>query len=202
MRTPGVTAVIPTIPPRSGKGYGGKLARAIRSVMNQTHPVDAISIAVDLRHEGAAATRNRALARVATEWSAFLDDDDEWMPGHVERLLAHAEATGADVVYPWFSVPQGWDPFGDREGQPFEEKELRDVRNYIPVTVLARTDLVRSVGGFENRNNSTEPGASPCDEWGCWLKLLDAGARFEHLNLRTWIWHWHGQNTSGRGDRW
>jgi glycosyltransferase involved in cell wall biosynthesis len=193
----GVTVVIPTIPPRRYM-----MASTVHSVLTQTRPVDAISIAVDHRHEGAAPTRNRALAGVRTEWTAFLDDDDTMNPNHIELLLAHAEKTGADVVYPWFDVPDGFDPFPVYEGQPFNEKALREVQNYIPVTVLVRTGLARGVGGFESRNSSTAGGASPCEEWGLWLKLLDIGARFSHLDQRTWKWNWHPGNTSGRGDRW
>lgn len=194
----GVTAVIPTIPPRAASG---QLQRAMASVLAQTYPVQAVSVAVDHGHEGAAVTRNRALAGVRTEWTAFLDDDDEWLPGHVAALLGTAEATGADVVYPWFHVVNGFDPFPQYSGRPFDEAALRDVQNYIPVTVLARTRLLHDVGGFENRNDSTAPGASPCDEWGLWLKLLAYGARFVHYAGQTWAWHWEN-NTSGRGDRW
>jgi glycosyltransferase involved in cell wall biosynthesis len=188
---PGVTAVIPTIPTR--RYY---LERAVRSVLNQTHPVDAISVALDKDHEGAALTRNRALESVGTEWCAFLDDDDEWLPEHVESLLGAADETGADVVYPWFLVPDGFDVLAAK-GLPFDRNELR-LRNYIPVTVLARTKLLRAVGGFTSRGDDE----NPCEDWGCWLKLVEAGASFHHLNQRTWVWNWHGKNTSGRGDRW
>ena len=47
---------------------------------------------------GAAAARNVALALVDTEWVGFLDADDEWVPDRLERLLALAERTGADVI--------------------------------------------------------------------------------------------------------
>jgi glycosyltransferase involved in cell wall biosynthesis len=192
-----VTVVIPSIPPR-GRTI---LPRALDSVLRQERPADAISIAIDHGHQGAAITRNRALAGVTTEWTAFLDDDDTLRPGHIGSLLRAAQESGADVIYPWFTVVSGWDPLAEFEGQPFNEKIMRESQNFVPVTVLARTELVQSVGGFEDRNKSTEPGASPCDEWGLWLKLLDAGAKFYHLNERTWYWHW-GVNTSGRGDVW
>jgi len=198
---PRVTACIPSIPPRGRT----TLPRALDSVLRQDHPVDAVSIAVDHLHEGAAITRNRALAGVTTEYVAFLDDDDTWRPSHIGSLLEAAEGTCADVIYPWFTVISGWDPLAEFEGRPFNERAMRESQNFVPVTVLARTDLVKSVGGFEDRNKSTEPGASPCDEWGLWIKLLDAGATFHHLNKRTWSWFWHsdgGGNTSGRGDRW
>lgn len=193
---PGVTVAIPSIPPRRHSTFH----RAIGSVVEQTHQVAAISVAVDHIHAGAAYTRNKALEAVQTQWTAFLDDDDQLMPDHVERLMAHAEETGADMVYPWFTVVNGFDPFPDREGQPFDPV-LLETRNTIPVTALVRTELIRDVGGFVNLSDSTETGASPCEDWNAWRKLVAAGARIEHLNRRTWRWYW-GQNTSGRGDRW
>lgn len=189
----GVTAVIPSIPPR----VGTHLHRAIDSVLQQDRPVDAISVSVDRHRRGAAANRTRAVSGVGTKWTAFLDDDDEWCPDHVRLLLEHAEDTGADLVYPWFTVPEGWDPWPYREGQPFDEALLRTM-NYIPITVLVKTELLWEAGGCKPKG----PPENPCDDWGTWEALLAAGAVFSHLNRRTWIWHWHGQNTSGRADKW
>lgn len=192
---PGVTAVIPSIPPRTGR----ELHRALDSVLMQERPVDAISVSVDHQRRGSALNRTRALSGVGTEWTALLDDDDEWLPEHIRLLMEHAEETGADVVYPWFTVPEGWDPWPEREGQPFDEELLR-TQNYIPITVLARTDLLWSAGGFTVKDPSNTD--SLCDDWGTWEKLLASGAKFSHLNRRTWLWHWHGGNTSGRTSRW
>lgn len=193
--TPGVTAVIPTIPPRATY-----LRRALDSVRAQSHAVSGTSIYVDHQHIGAAAARNRALAAANTEWVAFLDDDDEWRPDHILTLTMGAADTGADVLYPWFDVVSGnpFDPWPGVFGRPFDPEDLAR-RNYIPVTVLARTEAVRDVGGFEPYGDQTE---SACDDWGLWRKLLTAGARFHHVPERTWLWHWHGQHTSGLGDRW
>jgi len=192
---PGVTACIPVHEPRLTSDM---MASAMRSVGNQTRTVDAISIAVDTTHAGAAATRNVALAGVVTEWTAFLDSDDMWRPDHVEQLLACAQETGADVIYPWFTiVPAGADPWPHREGQPFSREAL-ETENYIPVTVLARTALIQDVGGFRPKG----PKNNPCDDWGCWDAMIAAGAKFHHLNRRTWWWRWHPGNTSGRGDVW
>lgn len=191
--TPGVTAVVPVHLPRLRTGI---FNRAMESVAWQVRPVDAISIAVDTEHDGAAVTRNRALAGVTTRWSAFLDSDDQWRPNHIGSLLAHAEETGADLVYPWFTVPEGWDPFPQFEGQEFSARAL-ETQNYIPVTVLVRTELIRSTGGFLPKG----PKENPCEDWGAWNALVAAGAKIVHLNQRTWYWHW-GDNTSGRGDVW
>lgn len=190
---PGVTAVIPSIPPRTDT----TLRRALASVLAQTRAVDAISVHVDHDRLGAAVNRTRALEGVRTEFVALLDDDDEWQPDHIELLWRHARETQADLVYPWFTVPGGFDPWPHREGQPFDREALRS-ENYIPITVLVRTELLLDVGGFTPKG----PPENPCDDWGTWERLLDEGARFEHLNRRTWTWHWHGANTSGRADRW
>jgi glycosyltransferase involved in cell wall biosynthesis len=192
---PGVTACIPVHFPRLRSQI---FASALESVYWQERHVDAISIAIDTGHEGAATTRNKALAGVTTKWTAFLDSDDQWRPDHIGSLLAHAKQTGADLVYPWFTIiPGGMDPWPDREGQPFN-RELLEKNNYIPVTVLVRTELLHETGGFQPKG----PPENPCDDWGCWDALLAAGAKFEHLNRRTWYWRWHPGNTNGRGDVW
>jgi len=189
----GVTAVIPAIPPRVGK----HLHRAVDSVLQQITPVAAISVVVDREREGSAVTRNRALAAVGTRWAAFLDDDDEWYPDHIGSLLTAAQDSGADMVYPWFNIPEApWgDPWPYREGQPFDP-DLLETENYIPITCMIRTELLRDVGGFESKDPTNTQ--SLCDDWGTWIKLRDAGAKIVHLPRRTWAWHWHVGNTSGR----
>lgn len=190
---PGITVVLPVHPPR----FHTTLDRAMRSVWEQTRPPETVVVEMDYAHTGAAATRNRGLSYVDTELVAFLDSDDQLKPEHLAVLEQHLLETGADLVYPWFDVVQGWDPFPDREGQPFDPEVLA-VRNTIPVTVLTRTGLLRSVGGFQPLG----PPDNPCDDWGAWKAMVAAGAQFSHLNQRTWYYHWGTSNTSGRGDVW
>jgi glycosyltransferase involved in cell wall biosynthesis len=188
-----VTVVVPAHLPRFRNGC---LDRALASVTAQQSVPRAVAVEKDCTHAGAAATRNAGLAKVTTEWVAFLDSDDTMNPEHLRLLTAHQRETGADLVYPWFDVVGGTDPFPDREGQPFDP-ELMRTRNTVPVTVLVRTDLLRDAGGFQPKG----PPENPCDDWGAWEALLAAGAVFSHLDRRTWKWIW-GDNTSGRGDRW
>lgn len=193
---PGVTVVIPSIPPRAKL-----LHRALDSVLTQRYTADAIVVEVDRDHRGAAETRNRGLAKVETEYVAFLDDDDTFGPDHLADLMAYAEDhRNTDLIYPWFTVVNGFDPFPQYEGAPFDPAVLAHT-NHIPVTVLARTIAIRGSGGFQPLG----PPDNPCDDWGCWRAMLADGAQFAHLPVRSWFWHWHsdfGGNTSGRGDRW
>lgn len=207
-----ITVVIPTIPPRVDM-----LARAIQSVLDQTlfttmryncagRPRLRVESPVDHDHEGAARTRQRGLERVATEWVAFLDDDDEFMPQHLERLLVHALFTGADYVYSWFMIkdPSGaerpdLDPFPGQLGRPFDP--ARPVQT--TVTTLVRTELAQSVGIRPSETAPPTPdGHRAGEDWQFTLDCLAAGGRIEHLPERTWWWWHHGHNTSGLPDRW
>jgi hypothetical protein len=178
-----ISVVIASIPPRAQL-----LAEALASVAAQTLQPDAISVAIDLEHQGEVVTRNRALAAVDTEWFAPLDDDDLLRPQHLQRLLEHAEATGADLVYPWFDVDGGTDPLG-REGMAFDPEALRWA-NYIPVTYLCRTSVAKQVGWYPKMGPGERHKLS---DWGFLVDLVDAGARIVHLPERTWVWrHWGG----------
>lgn len=184
----GVTVLTPTIPPRMSE-----LARAVRSVAGQTHhPADHL-IVCDHLAEGQVAIRNRMLRAVTTEWIAFLDDDDEFLPHHLDRLLEHAQGTGSDLVYPWFRVHGGTDPLG-AFGKPFDPVGIRSA-NYIPVTHLCRTELAQDAMFPRCPDEWPDEG---CADWGFLLRLLDAGATFSHLPEVTWVWHhWRG-NTAGK----
>jgi glycosyltransferase involved in cell wall biosynthesis len=186
-----ITVVVPTIAPRREL-----MLRAMRSIGGQTLSPRVIRVEEDHDRAGAAATRNRALATVQTDWVAFLDDDDELLPNHLKLCARYASLTGVDVVYPGYEVVGGTDPVGCF-GLPFDAGLLRR-RNFIPVTVLARTELVLEAGGFQER---TDEHGDPCEDWGLWLALLERGAKFGHLPQRTWRWHL-GDTTRGRPDRW
>src|SRR5512143_247273 len=93
----GVSVVIPAYNDET------RLPRAIRSVLAQTYPVSEIvvvddgsvdgtaavaatfrkTICVRQKNSGAAGARNAGIARARSEWIAFLDSDDEWLPDHI-----------------------------------------------------------------------------------------------------------------------
>lgn len=166
---------------------------------------------VDRHGEGPAAVRNALVSEIPeeTRYVAFLDDDDEFKPGHLTKLVRHADKIGADVVYPWFDLLIGSVLRNDQKvltvngrdafEEPFDPDALQK-NNFIPVTALVRREAFLQVGGFPSPNTPEWPHPD-CEDWGLWLRLRDAGAVFSHLPERTWIWRWHGYNTSGRPDR-
>lgn len=185
------------------------LMRALASVMGQTRQPDQIVVSIDHEGIGSAANRNRALESATGEWTAFLDDDDTLLPQHIARLLETAEETGADLVYPIFGgINTDGVFYVDHDGAmvspfglPFDE-QLREciltTGNFIPVTVLARTEFVRGCGGFAPL--ADDPHADQCDDWSLWQRMLKTGAVFAHLPEVTWRWEGHEHHTSGK--RW
>lgn len=190
-----VTVVMPHIPTRKTE-----FARALHSVAMQTQQPVGIVIATDYDHVGSAATRNNALLRSYSTWTAFLDDDDEMMPEHLESLVKCAVETNSDVVYSGCKVLRNGqsipviDEWG-RFGKAFDP-ELLKAGSYIPVTSLVRTSHAKAYGGFNHQYHDTY------DDWCFYLSLLQHGSVFTHLPLVTWIWNHHDGNTSGKGDRW
>lgn len=194
--TPGITVVIPSIPPRRKF-----LNRALNSIAAQHEPAAAVSIAFDDQHLGAGPTRTRALRGVTTEWTAFLDDDDEFMPEHLAKLFAAAKEEEADVVWPWFEVIGGTDPFPGHRGHQLDPEQP----HIFPITTLVRTEFAHQ-GEFPG---SDITGDWIADDWPFWRQLQGAGAKFHHIPDITWRWHHHGYgtkdspgNTSGDPSRW
>lgn len=192
--TPGITVAIPAHPARI---QSGMLGRALLSVQMQTFLPAAVSVAVDLNGAGAPATRQRALDAVQTEWTAFLDSDDFFLPEHLEKLHAHAVDTDADLVYSWFKVmtPDGmvleYDPVFPETHytNPFNPDDPIETT----ITVLVRTELAKQVGMQALNRGEMNTG----EDRRLILELLKLGANVQHLVDKTWIWHHHGRNTSG-----
>lgn len=191
-----ITVVIPTIPQRKVM-----LSRAIRSVLAQTQPAQALIIQCDNEREGSAVTRNRALEAVRTPYVAFLDDDDQFLPHHLQRLSRAVWETAADVAYPLPRVldergnikPRHWTWGGPEK---FDAELLRQ-QSYINISSVVETELARRVG-FRYVAN---PDGGLYDDHGFYLGLLDAGAKFTHVHEETFIWNHHGMNTSGQPNK-
>lgn len=201
-----VAVVIPTIPPRREL-----LRRALSSVFQQTRLPDQIIVEPDPDKTGAAATRNRANARVVTDYIAVLDDDDELLPNHIEALMKAAEADpDADVLYPIPEYGEGvlrhcvyingvrTSPWG-LEWTDDHRNSMFSVGSFIPHIVLMKTETVRDVGGY----SETPSPLTPFDDYDLFLRMLRKGKKFVHVPETTWIWRENPLgHTGGFSDRW
>lgn len=173
------------------------LAELLQSVAQQIHPVRHI-IQEDTAGEGAALTRDKALAKVDTPFTAVADDDDIILRYHIEMLLNCQQLTNSDLCYPWYTVSGGTDPFSQWAGVPWSN----DHPHQVPVTWLARTEAIRAVGGFSydwDPSQGEDPGTDSegnraGEDYRLILRLVKAGAKIVHLPLVTWIWNHHVVN--------
>jgi glycosyltransferase involved in cell wall biosynthesis len=202
-----VSVCIPTIP-----GREESFRRAVASVHAQTRKPEQILVGRDTQRLGAAVTRNRLLERVETDLVAWLDDDDWVRPVHIAALArAFEEDPTIDLAYPVPVLePQGrrdtvavtyqgqwpYSPWGLRWCPEFEQ-HIRTLGSFIPITHMVRTSVARAAGGFPD-GETLPDGRYRGEDEAYLIALLDQGARFHHVDRRTWHWYDNPRRTEGR----
>lgn len=132
---------------------------------------------VHYHHEDPAASYGQRLAdcrnvparAATTEWLAFLDSDDEIMPGFVDAM-EKAAAGGGDLLTPAVSYVRP----GRGPARPmfWPEKDIRD-SNYLIVTTLMRREMFLAAGGFRD--------VPMYEDWDLLTRCLQAGAAVERV---------------------
>jgi glycosyltransferase involved in cell wall biosynthesis len=119
------------------------------------------------------APMNRAIELARGAWIATLDDDDEWLPDHLEALLAEARRTRAEVVY--------------------GKNSLRDTRNGRLINVqigawppekgsFTFQDAIYHSGLRRFRYDLNARFAGEPGDWNLARRMWSAGARFAFLD--------------------
>jgi glycosyltransferase involved in cell wall biosynthesis len=207
---PAVTAIIPTY---NASAY---VAQAIRSALDQRDVALEVIVVDDGSTEdtrrvlgpfgervryvrqanrGPANARNHG-ARLATgDWLAFLDADDEWLPGKLAAQLAAADVD-AGLVYTDCNY------FGDCvrvsarqsdglrlwNGDIFEELLLD---NFLTLSsVMIRKSCFQRLGGFDE-----SPELIGVEDWDLWLRYAAEG-RVRLCREALTRYRWHAGGTS------
>jgi glycosyltransferase involved in cell wall biosynthesis len=109
----------------------------------------------ELPEGNVSAARNFAVAQAKGEWIAFLDDDDLWLPHKLDRQLAEAGRTGADMIVcdcVYFNHDSGRELCSGppvRVGWQTTEAINHQRWGAIPSAVLVRKAAVEAAGGFD-----------------------------------------------------
>lgn len=190
------------MPTHTSRNDRGMTLRALQSAMQQSLEPASYNVYTDVHQRGAPYARQHALEMNREPWTAFLDSDDTFMPNHLEVLAKAQIETGADYVYSWFELVRLGQRLGDVDpvfppthfSEPWDKNNPRQTT----MTVLVRTDLAREVGFWDVSDDKRfKDGHRVGEDWEFTLKCNELGTIY-HVPQRTWYWHHHGQNTSGR----
>lgn len=136
-------------------------------------------IAIDMPHRGVGAAREVGIARARHEMIAFLDSDDEWLPGKLVEQLSSMRTQDWDLSFTSYCEIRGnakrvvqldrWPPSRD------EQLELLLQGCCMTTsTVVARAALLRRVGGFK-------VDMPVCKDWDLWIRIVLARARVGYI---------------------
>jgi glycosyltransferase involved in cell wall biosynthesis len=124
---------------------------------------------------GAPGARNRGLEEVTTPWVAFLDDDDVFLPGHLEGVRAAIAGAPSEKVGFVYSGAIVTDPdrrvLGIIPAYPQDDLARAlygGAKVPTPSAAVIRTAAVRGVGGFDTTLMAYA-------DWDMWLRLTRAG---------------------------
>lgn len=119
---------------------------------------------------GPSAARNRGIEEATGDWIGFLDADDRWLPGKLAAQLAAADRHPEAVLVAgdWVRSGPGQPVPVTAPDSPIGYLDLLLLNRFQTSTVLARTEVLRRLGGFD-------PALDGAEDWDMWLRCARTG---------------------------
>ena len=134
---------------------------------------DRVRVVRHSRSRGVSRARNAGIEAATGDWIAFLDDDDLWAPHKLRVQLDAADSGGASFAYGGAAAVA--------EDRSWMYSLAPPDADLLPTTllqrnvlwggcsnVLVRTNVVRGLGGFDER-------LFQLADWDLWIRLSQAG---------------------------
>ena len=195
------------------------LPRALASVLGQTRPPDEVMVVDDgstdeterlvrrdfsevryLRQEnrGVAAARNHGIQEARGEWLAFLDSDDEWLPGKLEKQMnALAESTDLLLCH----TNEVWMRRGKRVNPMKKHAKCggRIFSKCLPLCTISPSSVILHRRVLE-KTGLFDESLPACEDYDLWLRvsslfpvlyleeplLIKYGGHSDQLSRRYW----------------
>lgn len=142
--------------------------------------------------------KNVGISLADGSYIAYCDDDDLWLPHHLETLVTDIESGETDWVYPRFKFrrigefeggpPDGFEvPF-----TPFNKFQLMagPLYNFIPSHTLHSKAAALYFHGSKVWSEELDR----FGDWELYVRSVNCGLRFRGVNSVTFIYRWHGKN--------
>lgn len=191
------------------------LAHAVRSVLAQEpRPLEVIVVddgstdrtaeiahgisgvrVVQQTNGGEASARNAGLRSASTEWVAFLDADDRFLPGRMAAIeTALRSDPGVDVITANGFLEVDGQLVGTCYGPQWRFERLdqrREIlrRNFVFGHVVVKRNRLLALGGFDETISHTT-------DWQMWIRLILDGGRVGYVDDHLSVYQLHGQSLS------
>ncbi len=122
-------------------------------------------------NKGSAISRNRAIKEAKGKYIAFLDSDDSWKPGKLEKQISYMETTGALFTYGDYLVVD------KNTGEVVKSIDIPDQLSYKDLLRSCPIGCLTAAFNREVLGKVYMPNIRQGQDWGLWLALTRDGTK-------------------------